>query len=644
MIEFNRDIILQAIEKIGKQPELRKGRESIEYDLEYNGSSYPPILVLSEASKLVGGLELKLSDFGNSTKEPFSILRGLGFAINNKKQNDSIGMNIWIEKTLVNSRPDRTSGDYALGKRLWSPIKDKRGADIYNLMRKISEDDIILHLTDNNAFTGVSKAAGKFVEGLGVPGTEWEGPAYIVELKDFVSIQPLSRTMVLNLENKTMLEKVKEKYRVFYNSELNLNQGAYITEGPKELVDLINEAYYRENREYIPYLPAPDKRISLNKTVSAEVEFKISSFLESLEAANLIINKAIVTRFICALLTKPFVILTGLSGSGKTKLAQSFAKWIINDESQICIIPVGADWTNREPLLGFPNALENGTYLLPENGALSLLIEANKSQNKHKPYFLILDEMNLSHVERYFADFLSAMESSEAIPLHTKSADWKDEVPDSIKLPPNLFIIGTVNIDETTYMFSPKVLDRASVIEFRVTKQEIETFLTESKKIDLKLLSGKGANASKSFLDLACDRELALENKKKLNGALLDFFEELKKLGAEFGYRTAFEIRRFFAICSKLEPALTEEEIIDAAVMQKLLPKIHGSRRKLEPVLKALGMLCLDGNQNIDEVFKIDNTESLFSSDIYRYPICLEKILRMQRGLVNNGFTSYAEA
>ncbi|MBK7561215.1 MAG: hypothetical protein IPI68_06745 [Chitinophagaceae bacterium] len=83
--------------------------------------------------------------------------------------------------------------------------------------------------------------------------------------------------------------------------------------------------------------------------------------------------------------------------------------WLSEDENQYCIVPVGADWTNREPLLGFPNALEKNNYVKPDNRVLDMIIEANR--NESKPYFLILDEMNLSHVERYFADFLSVMES-----------------------------------------------------------------------------------------------------------------------------------------------------------------------------------------------------------------------------------------
>src|SRR5690606_3454364 len=111
----------------------------------------------------------------------------------------------------------------------------------------------------------------------------------------------------------------------------------------------------------------------------------------------------------------------------------------------------------------------------PDCGIVHLLYKASKPENANKPFFLILDEMNLSHVERYFADFLSIMESKDTIKLYTgkerKSLDGIT-IPFEIGWPKNLFIIGTVNIDETTYMFSPKVLDRANVIEFRITENE----------------------------------------------------------------------------------------------------------------------------------------------------------------------------
>lgn len=211
-------------------------------------------------------------------------------------------------------------------------------------------------------------------------------------------------------------------------------------------------------------------------------------------ASGLIYSNHLIYRFTSSLLTKPFVILTGLSGSGKTKIAQTFATWISESKEQYTIVPVGADWTNREPLLGYPNSLDRNHYVLPESGGLKILIAAfhnyrdnGEDISKCKPYFLILDEMNLSHVERYFADFLSAMESGDHIKLYADGKrSWKIDangnydpqfhVEQQIKLPPNLFIIGTVNIDETTYMFSPKVLDRANTIEFRISDDDMESF------------------------------------------------------------------------------------------------------------------------------------------------------------------------
>lgn len=381
--------------------------------------------------------------------------------------------------------------------------------------------------------------------------------------------------------------------------------------------------------------------INLNTNPTTDTEFQYLSFNKFAKSAGLFFTDSTVLRFTASLLTKPFVILTGLSGSGKTKLAQAFVKWICENDKQYCLVPVGADWTNREPLLGFPNALQREEYVKPENNVLDLIIKANKdSQN---PYFLILDEMNLSHVERYFADFLSVMESKEVISLHPGSRVWND-IPAKIGFPQNLFIIGTVNIDETTYMFSPKVLDRANVIEFRVTSNEMESFLTSTIAIDLGKLEGKGSNSSQSFVEMAKNDSIIFESSSELNNSLLKFFAELKKIGAEFGYRSASEIVRFASIIQNIKSDIKLNEIIDISIMQKLLPKVHGSRRKLEPVLRTLGTLCLTDGQKFDDILtnknEIENTES----EIIKYPISLEKIVRMYENLISNGFTSYAEA
>ena len=188
-----------------------------------------------------------------------------------------------------------------------------------------------------------------------------------------------------------------------------------------------------------------------NKLSLNTADFRKKDFHKDCRNAGLHYSDSLLTRFVGSLLTKPFVILTGLSGSGKTKLAEAFAKWISHDSSQYCIVPVGADWTNRDPLLGYPNALDSKVYIKPDSGVIDLILEANS--NPQIPYFLILDEMNLSHVERYFADFLSVMESKDYINLYDEKVANENDVPSKIKLPENLFIIGTVNIDKSPSSF-----------------------------------------------------------------------------------------------------------------------------------------------------------------------------------------------
>lgn len=374
--------------------------------------------------------------------------------------------------------------------------------------------------------------------------------------------------------------------------------------------------------------------------------FILQHFEHDVYEANLKFSKTLLTRFIASLTSKPFVILSGLSGSGKTKIAQSFVKWICANDSQYKIVPVGADWTNREPLLGYPNGLNPNEYITPDSGVLNLLLEASKVENEHKPHFIILDEMNLSHVERYFADFLSIMESRGTIKLYTgsdrKSVDGL-YITQQIGWPKNVFIIGTVNIDETTYMFSPKVLDRANVIEFRITEDEIAAFLDNPSIPDLSKLTKQGANMAEHFLAIATASDIVKND--ELTHKLNLFFSELKKVGAEFGYRTASEIMQLISKLKTLDPTIENDVYLDIAIMQKLLPKLHGSRSKLVKVLIALAALCIDDKQkedfmkNFDTHFKND-----FDGTDVKFKISFEKLIRMYKNVLANGFTSYAEA
>ena len=384
--------------------------------------------------------------------------------------------------------------------------------------------------------------------------------------------------------------------------------------------------------------------------------FKMRHFEDLLADSHLSYSKSTISRYVASLLAKPFIILTGLTGSGKTKLAQAFAQFLCANQEQYAIVPVGADWTNRDPLLGYPDSLNPSNYFMPETGVLQLMQRALADESL--PFFLILDEMNLSHVERYFADFLSVMESDDKIRLHDNNeiADIDKTIP----FPKNLLIIGTVNIDETTHMFSPKVLDRAHTIEFRINEDEMSSFFNANGSIKLEPLEGKGKEMAAAFLELKMrDKSLHGLTKEKVTTALLEFFNKLKPLGAEFGYRTGNEIQSFIASLELLDEESLEElgeesfnekvnTYLDYAIVQKLLPKLHGSRKKLIKPLIALGRLCaqeISSDIEVEELFKVvalsgvqQNREKL------TYPLSFEKIARMYVSAIENGYASFAEA
>lgn len=626
-----------AIAEIKKSP-IPEGRGSYRYFLLDDDVELPPKYIVSIANKYANGVELSSKEFNAIQADGF--LKKLGFNVIHKKEIASNQVKYWIEKTIVKGRPDRESGTRSLGRAIWSPQQDRRGADIYKNMRKVKPGDLILHLTNNREISGVSIAATAAKNTIGIEGTDWTGPSYLIELDSYIELNPkLAREKILNESNRTVLNIISRDSEVFYNTKLDLRQGAYLTPCSSQLLTLINQTYYKTTQKHLPHVGAFQEAIEPNSEVKQA--FSLFTFFNAIDIASLKFKEKLIKRFAASVLTKPFLILSGLSGSGKTKLAQAFVQWICRSEEQYKIVPVGADWTNREPLLGYPNALNQNEYIKPDNGVVDLILHAR--DNKHLPYFLILDEMNLSHVERYFADFLSVMESNGKISFHSGDEE-KSGVPASVSMPDNLFIIGTINVDETTYMFSPKVLDRANVIEFRISEKEIEEFLKSPLKPDLKQLAKEGAGMAESFLDMARTQEFKNPANGELNKTLVQFFGELKKTGAEFGYRSAYEIHRLINQLTVIDSELKDEEKLDIAIMQKLLPKLHGSRRKLCPVLVTLGGFCVNKEviKDIEKVFEADDFD--FKSDGVKYPLSLEKIARMHQGAVDNGFASYAEA
>ena len=253
---------------------------------------------------------------------------------------------------------------------------------------------------------------------------------------------------------------------------------------------------------------------------------------------------------------KHFVILPGLSGTGKTLLARLYAHAIHGldslEESDplLFICPVRPEWTDPTGLTGYYDVLSN-RYVVPPFLEALLLATAYRDS----PVFVVLDEMNLARVEYYFADVLSAIESHHALQLHSSSVPLEGstggEVPSRIAIPPNLFLVGTVNIDETTSPISDKVLDRAVVIDMSA--------------VDLT-----------AYLDQLAKREPALES------AIADCAPVLKDLsslmhpqGLGFGYRLTGEFVRYHRFAVE-RLGHSAAEVIDDQLVQKALVKLRG--------------------------------------------------------------------
>jgi 5-methylcytosine-specific restriction enzyme B len=374
-------------------------------------------------------------------------------------------------------------------------------------------------------------------------------------------------------------------------------------------------------------------------TIGDFVDMK--NLYEFFEKKGFMFPKETISSYFFSLKTKPFTILTGISGTGKTKIAQIFADYMRQDEDEsakekrIAFMPVRPDWMDNKGLLGFYNILDQKYHSTP---LLDLIINAGK--NPEKPHFVILDEMNLAKVEYYFSDFLSIMESrtadnpdGEKIYLHSveeaKTQDGRD-IPQKIQIPRNLFFTGTVNVDETTYMFSPKVLDRANVIEFNDVN-----LLGYSSATEKNVFSFEDPDVRNSLMDSEVSAFCSRADYSKFEGIIgdganpiLELLDLLKKYNLHFGYRVAYEISRFIWLSKDLIGEDFDVNVaMDIQILQKILPKFHGTRGKLENPLKDLHAFC-----------KAKHLESGVL-----YPRSARKIERMLSNLKIQGYTSFIE-
>jgi YD repeat-containing protein len=290
-------------------------------------------------------------------------------------------------------------------------------------------------------------------------------------------------------------------------------------------------------------------------------------------------------------------------------------------EPACCFLSVRPDWRDSKALLGYYNPLTERYESTP---LLEFLLRAawdyKQNESNAQPYFVILDEMNLAHVEYYFADFLSVLESGrdeegwtkEALRLHSFGKSILDQdgypVPPELRLPPNLYIIGTVNIDETTYMFSPKVLDRAFTLEFREVNfgdyppKGTDKSWTPEQTEELRQNILEDLRNGGKFCAVVADKDVVKEALQDLGDKKTDLGElndTLQPYDLHFGYRVMDEIALFVQNAKNAPDVvgrLNEDKALDYAVLMKVLPKFHGPRQKLEKPLREVLKWAAKGN------------------------------------------------
>lgn len=395
----------------------------------------------------------------------------------------------------------------------------------------------------------------------------------------------------------------------------------------------------------------------------------------------------LIARYIAALSAKPFVILAGVSGTGKSKLAELVAEFYSTDaateaaaggrpapgegflfvpakgppdRTRFALIAVRPDWIDNQSILGFVNPI---TERYESTEALDLILRANRALagvahwSAAPRYFMLLDEMNLARVEHYFSDWLACTESrrllrdgsilQQPVPLHRAQAtmetvlrkpDGSSEtvpVPPLLRLPTNLVVTGTVNVDETTYGFSPKVLDRAMVLDFD--------------EVDLEQLRGGGADRNTGgyrFPDVLPPFRLATAADYAAlplpaHGHLVALNGILEEARLHLGYRAANEVALFMAIYNGIlpdDPADTEwRRALDAAVLQKILPRLSGNRAKLQAPLATLCAYLRDLARPASDV----SLEAFDRAAAAALPKAYCRAIEMLESLRNFGFVSF---
>ncbi|HRE89093.1 MAG TPA: DUF3578 domain-containing protein [Myxococcota bacterium] len=363
-----------------------------------------------------------------------------------------------------------------------------------------------------------------------------------------------------------------------------------------------------------------------------------------------------VAAFVHALRTKPFVILAGISGTGKSKLPVLVGELT---GAKVHLVPVRPDWTDSADLIGYTNL--QGTFVPGR------LLEIAKAaiQGPEIQHLVVLDEMNLARVEQYFAEVLSLIEDrvwSEAGPRSraalapSASDEWRE-----VYLPANLAIVGTVNMDETTHGFSRKVLDRAFTLE--MSSVDLSDWRarerSETGEVRWPLNGWRPRGLRPSELDALTERDI--ERVDQVIEVLTDVNEVLTIAQLQVGYRVRDEVALFLLHADADKEGFAAADPMDLALNMKVLPRIQGGSGAVREILQRLllwsaGKFAREAKptQRMERMAGLvdpDEVERVLTQwrgagrrdalDGARYPRTAARLCLMWERLQTDGFTSY---
>jgi hypothetical protein len=523
-------------------------------------------------------------------------------------------------------------------KHLWAPSENKAGSPriFWENVLKVKKGDIIFNYSDG--IKGVSIALTDGYPSVNpYNDSNWSNNGYKVDidLTEFTSTISAKDISTKKDEFETLLKNVQNKP---FNVDGKVNQG-YLYEFTKEAGRLVRDIYNAPfGNEIIDSFF--DEVTLLPKPNTMETKEIINYVHKYIASKGYKYQYEEIANFYLALKAKPFVILAGISGTGKTQLPRKFAAALGMEDNQVIQIPVRLDWTDGSELLGY-----TGLDGLFHSKDLTLSIQKANEHPKN-PYFFILDEMNLARVEHYFSDFLSVIETREKLngkittdPIlrkETLQGASNAKTLEGLIWPQNLYLIGTVNMDETTHTFSRKVLDRANSIE--MNEVDLSWLSTTNEKIDCL----KGITNELFVTEFVGSKDISEDERQQIQSEielLKDVNEILKEADLHFAYRVRDEVA-FYLIINNKQKLLDPKDAIDFQLMQKVLPKIHGSSERVQKVLVELINL-LEGKEFKSENFEYDEIIKMIDIANLKFRRSTKKILFMLKRFEEDRFTSF---